>query len=130
MLWGVLHFLMAYWQWIGIALIVSAGLGYAAFILRNWKLAAVAVGLLVLFFSHQWTYVAGSNARLRLVQAESARLLKARDETIKDVQEAATKQAAEDAKRIAELEKKIDATPKNNRPALPRAAAGRVRDIR
>lgn len=129
-LFGVLAFLVAYWQWMLIGAVVAGGLVYASLIMRNWKLVAAAGVIAALFVTHQWVYVAGYKAKERKVQAEIVRIMKLRDELIKEASEADKSRAAADAARIAELEKMINATPKDNRIALPRAAAGRVRNVR
>jgi membrane protein implicated in regulation of membrane protease activity len=129
-MWSTLSFLNTYWQWIMIAVVATGGLAYAAFITRNWKFIVAAGAILALYVSHQWTYSAGFKAKERQVQEEIVKIIKERDNVIAEVKGEDAKRAAADAQRIAELEKKINATPKNTRPSLPRASAGRVRDVR
>jgi membrane protein implicated in regulation of membrane protease activity len=129
-MWSTFSFLQTYWQWIMIAAVATGGLAYAAFITRNWRFIVAAGALVAVYFTMQFAYSSGYKAKERQVQEEIVRIVKERDAAIADAKAEDDKRAAADAKRIAELEKKINATPKDTTRALPRAAAGRLRNFR
>lgn len=127
---ATLAFLIGNWQAIVALTLCLVVLGALAWFLKNWKIAAAAVALLVVYFAGQALWTAGYKARVAEDVAKQTKILTERIETMNKVAEEEAKRAIEDANKIAELEAKANETPANSGACLDSDSAGRVRDIK
>lgn len=123
-------YLGSHWELVIIVVLGVAVLGYGAFALRNWKIAAAAIVLTCLAFAYQRAQIDGYNRRVAEDVASQTKILQGRIDALNLLALKDAMQAQKDAANISELRKKSEDTPKNDSACLDRAAVGRVRDIR
>ena len=123
---GIAMSIIAHWQLVLAVVLGTAALGYAAFILRNWKIAVAALFLICWFVDRQHQYANGFNARIEQEVAEQTKTLRARVATLEKTTKQDQAQAAKDAAEISDLRKKAETTPENTKPALPLDAVKRI----
>lgn len=123
-------YLGSHWELVIIVVLGVAVLGYGAFALRNWKIAAAAIVLTCLAFAYQRAQIDGYNRRVAEDVAKETQIYKDRIDALNTLALKDAMQAQKDAANISELRKKSEDTPKNDSACLDRAAVGRVRDIR
>lgn len=123
---ATLSFLAHWWPWVIVAVLGTVGLGYAAFILRNWRLAVGAAAIVAAWLITQWFWSAGYKAKVdENKAAQIARLnnrIKLQDSLLTDYEGMAKRDEAE----LVALQAQIDATPKNDAACLPKDATGRI----
>lgn len=127
---ATLSFLAHWWPWVIVATLAVAGLGYAAFVLKNWRLAAAAAAIVAAWLVTQWFWSAGYKAKAdEDLKARTAQLeyrLKLQDKILSDYEEMSKRDDAE----IAKLREQVAATPENPTACLPEDAAGRIGEIK
>jgi hypothetical protein len=99
------------------------------FILRNWKLALVALALLGAGIVLERANMHGYQRRINEEKAQEITLLKDRIATLYLVSSQDTQRAVADAKLNTQLETLASDTPKNDGPCLDASAAHRVWSI-
>lgn len=127
---AALSFLWQYWQWIVIGALAVVVLGYVAFILRNWKIAAAVIAIVCAFLGAQALYNAGYNARVAVEVADRTKLIQARLDTLEFIAAGDKVRADADAETIRILTEQASATPANSTAALPADVVKRIGAIK
>jgi hypothetical protein len=99
-------------------------------LLRNWKLALGALGVLAVVIFLWQVDRRGYQRRVNEEAQAKLVLMQERIDTVEKLNKAYTALVLKDAAAITELERKASETPKNDAACLDRAAAGRVRAIK
>jgi hypothetical protein len=120
----------SHWELIVLCVLGVAALGYAAFALRNWKVAAFAVVVTCAALFYQRAQIDGYNRRVAEDVAAQTQIYKDRIDALNTLALRNAMQAQKDSDTLNALRKKSEDTPKNDGACLDRAAVGRVRDIR
>jgi hypothetical protein len=128
--WGFASYILAHWELILVCSLSVAALGYAAFILKNWKVAIAAVVIACCGLAYQGADMAGYNRKVAEDVAAQTEIYKNRLTALNNLALKNAAQAKVDADKINELESKASETPKNDGACLDAAAASRVRNIR
>jgi hypothetical protein len=123
-------YLLSHWELVVLCVLVVAALGYAAFALRSWKVAACAVVVICVGLFYQRAQIDGYNRRVAEDVAAQTQIYKDRIDALNTLALRNAMQAQKDSDSLNALRKKSEDTPKNDSACLDRAAVGRVRDIR
>jgi hypothetical protein len=129
-LFPMFSFVVSYWKVIVPLIPVVGGLSYIAFLTRDIRVALTVCAIVGLTIYSGTIYKRGYDTKVAEIESDMRRIVAARDRTISEINTTYEQNRASDATRIAELERLVNDTPANTRPALDRAAAGRVRSIR
>lgn len=127
---GTLAFLGVNWQWVVAVGLAVAALAAVAWFFKNWKPAAVAVGLLVVYFGGQALWVDGYNTHVAEEVARQTATLQARLDATNAAAQADALRAQQASDRIADLERQAADTPSNADKCLDENAAKRVGGIK
>jgi Tfp pilus assembly protein PilN len=120
----------SHWTLVIACVLGVAGLGAAAFFLKNWKIAVVAVGVAIAGFLYQGAVTDGIKTQMAKDAKERIAFLQEFIDAGNRANEADAKRALEDQKTIEQLQEQVSATPKNDSSCLDAGAAGRLRNIR
>ena len=123
-------YLGSHWELVIICVLGVVALGYAAFALRNWKVAAFAIAVTCAGLFYQRAQIDGYNRRVSEDVAAQTQTYKDRIDVLNTLALKNAMQAQKDSDSLNALRKKSEDTPKNDGACLDRAAVGRVRDIR
>jgi hypothetical protein len=129
MVMATLAYLGSHWVLVIVVTLVVAGLGVAAYILKNLKFALAAIVIAVCGFAYQGAVTSGIQDQMNKDIAAQADLYKGRLNTLSDLALKNAAQAKIDADKIAELESKASETPKNDGACFDADAARRVSNI-
>ncbi len=130
MIEALLTYFAAHWMLASGVTLAVVALGLAAYVFKNAKLALAAIVLAIAGFMYQGAVTHGIELQLQKEMAIKVALLNGRIDTLNKANADHAARAVEDSKQISELEAKANETPPDNRPALSRDAARRVRNIR
>lgn len=136
MQWWIFSYLLGNWPLILCVAAIIAALVAIGIFARNWKVFVAAGVILAAGFAYQWIDKHGyeraqAEERQRIIAAKDAEIqaLAERVRLVNELNLMHADTALADGKRIEELERAARETPSNDKPALDRAAARRVRDI-
>lgn len=129
-LWGVLAFLQSYGVLVFAAIALAVGLGYLAFILRYWKLAAFAALIIVAACYQGKAYKDGYDKAWEEVAAAREKILKERNKVLEEANAADDEQRKKDQEELELLRKKAKDTPENTTVCLPGEVAVRIGEIK
>lgn len=129
MITTALSYIFAHFFLIISVIVVSAVLGYLAFVLKNWKIALAALVLVGAGLVYQHADLGGYKRRIAEEKAQEIELLQTRIATLQHLSSIDNQRALSDAKLNTQLETLSRATPVNTGPCLDLGAALRVRAI-
>jgi hypothetical protein len=128
-MYSLLVFLASNWALVTAAVLAVVICGAVAWFTKNWKVAAVGVGILAAIYGAQHLFTAGINAEVARQVAREKALLEHRIQIANDIADQHMKRAEADAVRIEELERLAAQTPANSDACIDRDGAGRLRSI-
>lgn len=127
---GALWFFVSQWQLVLIGLAITVGLGYAAFILKNWKLAAGALVLIAFVTYSGIQYKNGYDDHLAKTLAEQKKMFEERERTALAAAELERQRAAAAISTAEDLQRQIDETPNDPRVCGDGDLPRRLRSVR
>lgn len=128
-LFGAASYVMAHWELIVVCVLAVAALGYAAFVLKNWKVALAAIIIACCGLAYQGADMAGYNRKVAEDVAAQTQIYKQRVDALNTLALKDAARAKSDAEKIEALQKVADATPKNDNTCFDVGTTRRVRAI-
>ena len=127
---ALLLYLMSHWVLVLVAVLSVVGLGVAAWVFKNWKMALAAIVVAIFGFMYQGAVMHGINLQIANQAAEKIEILEDRIEVMNKAAALHSARAVEDAAKIEELENLANETPANNGACLDIDGARRLRNIK
>lgn len=125
-----LLYMASHWALVIAVTLIAVALGAAAFFLKNWKIAVVAVVLVAAGLSFQGAVQHGINLEIAKQVAAQTKVYKDRLETFQTIAAADALRATADKQVIDTLERLSSETPANNRVCFDAATTRRVHAVR
>lgn len=125
-----LLYLAAHWSLVIAVTLIAVGLGAAAFFLKNWKIALVAIFIVAAGLSFQGAVQHGINLEIAKQVAIKTKVLEGRLATYQTLAAKDTARALEDKKLNDALERLSSETPANDSKCFGIDATRRVQSIR
>lgn len=127
---ALITYLGGHWTLVIAAVLAVAACGALAFFLRSWKLAVAAIGIAIAGFLYQGSVTDGIKLQMQKDAAAKISMLESHISAIETANAEDTKRALQDADTIAQLQKQIDETPKNDGSCGDLGFSKRMRDFR
>lgn len=127
---ALLLYLISHWVLVLVTVLSVAGLGVAAWVFKNWKMALAAIAVAVFGFMYQGAVMHGINLQIAKQAAEKIEILEGRIDVMNKAAELHAARAMVDAAKIEELENIANETPANNGACLDIDSARRLRNIK
>lgn len=127
---ALLLYLLSHWVLVLVAVLSVVGLGVAAWVFKNWKMALAAIVVAIFGFMYQGAVMHGINLQIANQAAEKIEILEDRIDVMNKAAALHSARAVEDAAKIEELENLANETPANNGACLDIDSARRLRNIK